>query len=70
MKDKLKITAYEVVEEPMSLRTAERARQWIEELPERFGYRSEAAFCRAFKREFGVSPGSDRRAGPAPLLSA
>ena len=37
---------------------------------ERFGYRSEAAFCRAFKREFGVSPGSDRRAEPAPLLSA
>ncbi|MEZ5979645.1 MAG: AraC family transcriptional regulator [Planctomycetota bacterium] len=29
---------------------------------ERFGYRSEAAFCRAFKREFGVSPGLDRRA--------
>ena len=34
---------------------------------ERFGYRSEAAFCRAFKREFGVSPGSDRRAAPALL---
>lgn len=32
---------------------------------ERFGYRSEAAFCRAFKREFGVSPGVDRRASPA-----
>ena len=37
---------------------------------ERFGYRSEAAFCRAFKREFGVSPGSDRRAAPAPLLAS
>lgn len=37
---------------------------------ERFGYRSEAAFCRAFKREFGVSPGSDRRIGPAQLISA
>jgi AraC-like DNA-binding protein len=37
---------------------------------ERFGYRSEAAFCRAFKREFGVSPGSDRRARPAPLVPA
>jgi len=34
---------------------------------ERYGYRSEAAFCRAFKREFGVSPGSDRRAAPALL---
>ncbi|MES9850747.1 MAG: AraC family transcriptional regulator [Candidatus Thiodiazotropha sp. L084R] len=28
---------------------------------ERFGYQSEAAFCRAFKREFGVSPGSVRQ---------
>lgn len=28
---------------------------------ERFGYQSEAAFCRAFKREFGVSPGSIRQ---------
>ncbi|GII96963.1 AraC family transcriptional regulator [Sinosporangium siamense] len=27
----------------------------------RFGYQSEAAFCRAFKRAFGVSPGSVRR---------
>ena len=37
---------------------------------ERYGYRSEAAFCRAFKREFGVSPGIDRKTGPPPLLSA
>ncbi len=36
---------------------------------ERFGYRSEAAFCRAFKREFGASPGSDRRVAPALLPS-
>ena len=36
---------------------------------ERFGYRSEAAFCRAFKREFGVPPGRDRRAAPAPMLA-
>ncbi|PPK63274.1 AraC-like DNA-binding protein [Actinokineospora auranticolor] len=28
----------------------------------RFGYRSEAAFCRAFKRTFGISPGTLRRA--------
>ena len=27
----------------------------------RFGYRSEAAFCRAFKRHFNVAPGSLRR---------
>ncbi|MFT4841553.1 MAG: AraC-like DNA-binding protein [Planctomycetota bacterium] len=37
---------------------------------ERFGYLSEAAICRAFKCEFGVSPGSDRRVVVAPLLSA
>ncbi len=36
---------------------------------ERLGYRSEAAFCRAYKREFGVSPGSDRRAEAAPLVA-
>jgi hypothetical protein len=39
MKDKMQITAYEVVEKPMPLRTAERARDWIDALPERFGYR-------------------------------
>jgi AraC-like DNA-binding protein len=32
----------------------------------RLGYLSEAAFCRAFKRTLGVSPGSLRRARPAP----
>jgi len=31
-------------------------------LAARFGYQSEAAFSRAFKREFGVSPGSVRHA--------
>lgn len=39
MKDRLQITAYEVVEKPMPIRTAQRARQWIEDLPERFAYR-------------------------------
>ena len=39
MKDKLEITAYEVVETPMELRTADRRREWIDALPERFGYR-------------------------------
>ncbi len=39
MKDKLKITAYECVEDPMRLATANRQRDWIEALPERFAYR-------------------------------
>ena len=39
MKDKLQITAYEAIEHPVSLRTAQRARNWIEDLPERFAYR-------------------------------
>lgn len=34
-------------------------------LAERLGYNSEAAFCRAFKRVFGVSPGSVRHGGAA-----
>jgi AraC-like DNA-binding protein len=32
----------------------------LSELSVSLGYQSEAAFCRAFKREFGVSPGSYR----------
>jgi hypothetical protein len=39
LKDKLQITAYEVIEDPMELRAAQRARDWIEDLPERFAYR-------------------------------
>ncbi len=43
----------------------------ISVLAGRLGYQSEAAFCRAFKRVFGVPPGSVRRAGaPAPLVAA
>jgi AraC-like DNA-binding protein len=37
---------------------------------ERYGYRSEASFCRAFKREFGVSPGTARRLHVAVPLPA
>jgi len=33
-------------------------------LADRLGYQSEAAFCRAFKRVFGVSPGSIRGTAP------
>ncbi|MEJ2642527.1 MAG: AraC family transcriptional regulator, partial [Desulfosarcinaceae bacterium] len=32
-------------------------------IAERIGYESEAAFCRAFKRMFGVPPGSVRQSG-------
>ncbi len=39
MKDKLQLIAYEVVEQPMPLRTADRKRGWMEALPERFAYR-------------------------------
>lgn len=35
----------------------------------RLGYQSEAAFCRAFKRIFGVSPGSLRRQSYPPVTS-
>jgi AraC-like DNA-binding protein len=36
----------------------------VAELASRLGYRSEAAFGRAFKRIVGVSPGAVRREGP------
>ncbi len=36
-------------------------------LAERLGYRSEAAFCRAFKRVFGVPPGSVRHSAAASI---
>jgi AraC-like DNA-binding protein len=38
------------------------------ELAERLGYRSEAAFSRAFKRIIGVSPGAVRRSGDEPAV--
>jgi AraC-like DNA-binding protein len=48
------------------------AQIWLEEddatvgeLASRLGYRSEAAFSRAFKRYQGVSPGAVRREGVA-----
>ena len=39
-------------------------------LAERFGYRSEAAFARAFKRVIGSPPGAVRRAGPVESIAA
>jgi AraC-like DNA-binding protein len=37
----------------------------VAELADRLGYRSEAAFARAFKRVTGTPPGAARRRGPA-----
>ncbi len=37
----------------------------LQDVASRVGYESEAAFARAFKREFGVSPGAYRRGGVA-----
>jgi len=42
----------------------------ISTIAERFGYSSEAAFSRAFKRELGMAPGGWRRKRPAPLQPA
>ncbi len=39
------------------------------QVAERFGYQSEPAFCRAFKRVFGVSPGSARQPAEQPSLA-
>ncbi|MEV4526634.1 AraC family transcriptional regulator [Streptosporangium sp. NPDC049304] len=36
----------------------------------RFGYQSEAAFCRAFKRAFGVPPGNVRQSADEVILTA
>lgn len=35
----------------------------LADLAARSGYQSDVAFCRAFKREFGITPGSVRRVG-------
>ena len=39
-------------------------------LAARFGYRSEAAFARAFKRVIGTPAGAVRRAGPVEAIAA
>lgn len=39
MKEKLSITAYEVIEEPMPIRTSDRRRQWMDDTQDRFAYR-------------------------------
>lgn len=45
-------------------------RQTLSVVAGQVGYQSEAAFCRAFKREFGVPPGSSRGQSPAPPLGS
>jgi AraC-like DNA-binding protein len=42
----------------------------VAELADRFGYRSEAAFARAFKRVVGSPPGAVRRTGPLETIAA
>ena len=42
----------------------------VGELADRLGYRSEAAFSRAFKRVIGVAPGAVRRTERAAALAA
>ena len=39
MKEKLEITAYEIMENPPSIRTADRKREWMDETQDRFAYR-------------------------------
>ena len=39
MKEKLQITAYEVVEDPLPLQAADRKRDWMEDTIDRFAYR-------------------------------
>ena len=39
MKEKLEITAYEIMENPPPIRTADRKREWMDETQDRFAYR-------------------------------
>lgn len=39
MKEQLDITAYEVIEKPMPIRTSDRRRQWMDDTRDRFAYR-------------------------------
>lgn len=39
-------------------------RHTIAEIAQRWGFKSAAHFCRAFKKKYGQSPGAVRRAGP------
>jgi hypothetical protein len=39
MKEKLEITAYEIMEDPPEIRTADRKREWMDDTQDRFAYR-------------------------------
>jgi len=54
----------------LALGTLQDERATVAELAGRLGYRSEAAFARAFKRVTGVSPGAVKRRAGAPALLA
>ena len=54
----------------VALDSLEQGRATTAELARRLGYRSEAAFARAFKRVLGVSPGAARRSQATPLAGA
>lgn len=45
-------------------------RQPLNRIAEAIGYESEAAFCRAFKKEFGITPGKWRNGNPQPSQAA
>jgi AraC-like DNA-binding protein len=48
----------------LAAQTLRSGRETITRVAERSGYESEAAFSRAFKREFGMPPAAWRKAGP------
>lgn len=54
----------------VALDELKQGRDSVAEIAFRLGYRSEAAFSRAFKRVTGVSPGSIRRTAPRQLRAA
>jgi AraC-like DNA-binding protein len=48
----------------LAARRLRAGREAVARVAERSGYESEAAFSRAFKREFGMPPAAWRKAGP------
>jgi len=57
----------------LAVRSLEKTSRGVADIAAEVGYESEAAFSRAFKREFGQPPGryrSDRRNAPSAAQSA